>query len=228
MSIIREIALETLLGPLNEIERRHAPERLFVAGDVSLLRSGPRVSVIGSRNADSAAVSQTRSLVATLVDRGMTVVGGLAEGVDTAAHETALTKGGRTIAVLGTPLDQFFPAKNRALQSRLMETELVVSQFPLDSVVRRENFPIRNRTMALLGDATFIVAATEDSGTVYQAWEALRLGRLLFLSEAVAIDSALSWPSKLIHYGAQILSPDNFDIVLDEMPEVSRDELSLL
>ena len=76
--------------------------------------------------------------------------------------------------------------------------------------------------MALLSDATIIVEAGEKSGTLHQGWEALRLGRLLFLMESVAENRDLSWPSEMIRYGAQILTRDNLDLVLDAMPERSN------
>jgi len=219
---------EELLGQLNAVERKHTPARLFVAGDVELVRRGPRVSVVGSRKASEEALRRTRSLVGSLVEHGMIVVSGLAEGIDTAAHETALARGGHTIAVLGTPLDQVYPAKNRALQERLMREELVISQFPPGAPIQPKNFPIRNRTMALLSDATVIVEASEKSGTLHQGWEALRLGRLLFLLESVAMNPALSWPAEMIRYGAQVLSRENLEFVLEEMPEVPRGELAPL
>jgi hypothetical protein len=100
----REWSPEDLIGPLNEVERKNAPERLFLAGDADLLRSGRRVSIVGSRKVSPEGASRTRGLVKVLVERGITVVSGLAEGVDTAAHETAMNEGGRTVAVLGTPV----------------------------------------------------------------------------------------------------------------------------
>lgn len=216
--------LEELLGPLNEVERKNAPRELFVAGDVELLRSGPRVSVVGSRKASPEALSRARSLTRALVKRGIVVVSGLAEGIDSAAHETALAENGRTVAVIGTPLDEFYPAKNRNLQERLMREQLVVSQFPPGYPSKRENFPRRNRTMALLSDATVIVEAGEKSGTLHQGWEALRLGRLLFLMESLVTNKALRWPSEMIRYGAQVLSRENLELVLEEMPESPRGE----
>jgi DNA processing protein len=224
MEEAREVTPEELLGPLNEVERKHAPARLFVVGDARLFAAGPRVSVVGSRAASPEGLARTRALVHELVKRGITVVSGLAEGVDTAAHETALADGGRTVAVIGTPLEQAYPAKNRALQTRLMHEQLVISQFPAGAAVQPKNFPIRNRTMALLTEATIIVEAGEKSGTLHQGWEALRLGRLLFLLDSVAKNPALSWPAEMLGYGAQVLSRENLDLVLDEMPEFPRGE----
>ncbi len=220
----KQVKPEDVLGPLNDVERKNAPACLYVAGDLELLRRGPRVSVVGSRKASAEAVARARSLVKALVKRDIVVVSGLAEGIDSVAHETSLAERGKTIAVIGTPLDEFYPAKNRALQERLMREQLVVSQFPSGYPSKRENFPRRNRTMALLSDATVIVEAGEKSGTLHQGWEALRLGRLLFLMESVATDKALTWPAEMIRYGAQVLSRENLAVVLEEMPESTRGE----
>ena len=155
----------------------------------------------------------------------MVVVSGLALGVDTAAHATAIQGGGRTIAVLGTPLDQTSPVRNRELQARIMREHLAVSQFAPGSPVHGGNFPARNRTMALLSDATVIVEAGAQSGTEYQAWEALRLGRLLFVLKSVA-ETRHRWVGKLIHYGAQVLTDENLAVAMENMPErVSGEEI---
>ena len=99
------------------------------------------------------------------------------------------------------PLDQCYPKENTELQLRIACEQLLISQFPAGHPVAPENFPTRNRTMALLTDATVIVEAGEKSGALFQGWEALRLGRLLFLLENVATHPTLSWPKQLIHYG---------------------------
>lgn len=221
---IREFTVEELFGPLNAVERKNAPERLYTAGNAELLRRGARVSIVGSRKASTEGLKRTRTLAKALVERSIIVVSGLAEGVDYAAHEAALAAGGHTVAVIGTPLDQTYPAKHRALQERLMRDELVVSQFPSSYPAQPKNFPMRNRTMALLSDATVIVEAGEKSGTLHQGWEALRLGRLLFLMESVATNESLSWPKEMIRYGAQVLSRENLELVLNEMPEFTRGE----
>lgn len=220
----QQVKPEDVLGPLNEVERKNAPACLYVAGILDLLRRGPRVSVVGSRRPSDEGLARARVVTRALAKRGMVVVSGLAEGIDTAAHETALSEGGHTIAVLGTPLEKAFPAKNRELQTRLMRDELVVSQFPPGSAGGPRNFPMRNRTMALLTDATLIIEAGEQSGTLHQGWEALRLGRLLFLMESVVKNSALTWPAEMIRYGAQVLSRENLELFLEEMPELTRGE----
>lgn len=226
---VDEFDPEDLLGPLNEVEKKNAPRRLFIAGDRSLLLAGPRVSVVGSRNASARGLTLARALAQALVRRGAVVVSGLAEGIDTAAHEGAIAAGGRTIAVLGTPLTEYFPAKNRDLQQRIMREHLAVSQFAPGVPTRPHNFPMRNRTMALLSDATVIVEAGETSGTLHQGWEALRLGRPLFLDEALLHDPSLSWPSQMASYGAQTLrSPDDLEWMFDLLPERVRGEVAEL
>lgn len=207
-----------LLGGLNETERKNAPELLYYSGEATLLRAEKRVSVVGSRSVSTEGARRTRVLVTRLVELEIVIVSGLAKGVDSIAHETAIAQGGKTIAVLGTPLDQFYPKENRALQERLMRDHLVVSQFPPGYPVQKNSFPMRNRTMALLSDATIIVEAGEKSGTLHQGWEALRLGRPLFLLESVAQNPSLTWPAKMMDYGAEVLTRHNLDDLISETP----------
>ncbi|MBI4182084.1 MAG: DNA-processing protein DprA [Candidatus Aenigmarchaeota archaeon] len=215
---VAESTPSALLGQLNDVERKHAPERLFVAGDAAVLDSGPRVALVGSRRASPAGLNHARALAGFLVEHGVVVVSGLAEGIDTAAHEAALAAGGKTIAVLGTPLDQVYPASNRQLQERLMREYLVLSQFPPGERVRKWNFPMRNRTMALISHVTIIVEAGESSGSLHQGWEALRLGRPLFILEGVAENRSLAWPAKMREYGAIVLSPAHPEEVIEVLP----------
>lgn len=207
-----------LLGSLTEIERKNAPEKLYLEGDPSLISDGLRVSVVGSRNASSDGIRRAAVVTKALVARHIIVVSGLAAGIDTVAHTTAIEEGGRTIAVLGTPLDKAYPAENRSLLETIKRDHLAVSQFEIGYPTQPKNFPMRNRTMALLSDATIIVEAGEKSGTLHQGWEALRLGRLVFLLASVANNKALSWPAEMIKYGAQVLDRDNLGDVLKEIP----------
>jgi DNA processing protein len=108
----RTLTPEELLGPLNKVEQKHAPKLLYSAGDTSLLDEGARVSIVGSRKASPEGVRRASKLASVLVKQGMVVVSGLAEGIDTAAHTSAIRHGGRTIAVIGTPLDQAYPKQN--------------------------------------------------------------------------------------------------------------------
>lgn len=213
-----EFAPEDLLGPLNQLKRKYAPEMLFVAGDPALLRTGRRVSVIGSRKASPDALRRTRKLVRALVRHEIIVTSGLAAGVDTAAHRQAIASGGRTVAVLGTPVNRVYPKENADLYAEIVRAHAAVSQFPLGTQTRRGHFPQRNRTMALLSAATVIVAASEGSGTFYQAREALRLGRDLLVMESLVSRGVLE-VTDLLDSGAQILSDSNLNRWLGQLPE---------
>lgn len=204
------------MGGLNEYERRHAPDQLYAGGDVSLLGATVRVAVVGSRKATLPGRKRTARLVGGLVEHGVVIVSGLAAGIDTAAHEETLRVGGRTIAVIGTPLDEAHPASNASLQARLMREQLVVSQFPTGHPTLPSNFPRRNRTMALLCHASVIVEAGESSGTLSQGWEALRLNRPLFILKSVFEKTELTWPEEMRKYGAAVL--EDISQLLDVVP----------
>lgn len=195
-----------LLGPLNDLESKHAPSELFIAGDRSLLHHPGRVCVVGTREADPAALRRAARLSRILARHDIVVVSGLAAGVDTAAHRAAMAAGGRTIAVIGTPLDRSYPKENAELQAEIAAHHLVVSQFPIGQRVGRWCFPQRNRTMALIAGASVIVEAGESSGTLSAGWEALRLQRPLFIMKSIVTGRPdLKWTREMIHYGALIL-----------------------
>src|SRR5690242_18574062 len=102
----RVVTLDELLGPLNEVEQQNVPKTLFVAGDTGILEEGARVSIVGAPRASAGGIQRAAKLAGLLARKGIVVVSGRAAGIDTAAHEAAIRHGGRTIVVLGTPLDQ--------------------------------------------------------------------------------------------------------------------------
>lgn len=200
------LSAEELLGPLNTVEAKFAPKELHILGDPSLIHALPRVAIIGSRKASEEGLRRASRLARALVGERVAVVSGLADGIDTAAHTTAIQAGGRTIAVIGTPLDVAFPAKNRDLQSLIANEHLLVSQFGPGYPVTPKNFPMRNRTMALISHASVIIEAGETSGSLSQGWEALRLGRPLFLLQSIVDNKSLKWPKEMLDYGASVLT----------------------
>lgn len=220
-----ELTPEDLLGPLNDVEAKHAPKLLYAAGDVDMLRHAARVSIVGARKATDEGLRRARRLSNLLCGHGVVIVSGLAEGIDTAAHTGAIGAGGRTVAVLGTPLCETYPRSNAELQRRLMDEQLVLSQFAPGRPIQRGNFPTRNRTMALISDATVIIEAGETSGSLSQGWEALRLGRPLFIARSIADNAALAWPAKMLAYGAYVLSDDTLDELLALLPARGEAEL---
>lgn len=220
------VCMRDLFGAMNRFEIKHAPEGLYLDGNISLLSEGKRVSVVGSRKPSLEGQARTRAVTRALVEQGIIVVSGLADGIDTVAHETAIELGGSTIAVLGTPLTEAYPKSNGALLDRIKAEHLAVSQFAEGTPARRTNFPQRNRTMALISDATIIIEASEKSGTRHQGWEALRLGRMVFLLQSIVENSALSWPQEMIGYGAQILRREDLPAVLEDIPNFTAANIS--
>jgi DNA processing protein len=212
--------LEELIGPLNDIEKKYAPKQLYVAGQLPIPLPSPRVAVIGSRKASSNGLYAASSIAKVLAKHNIIVVSGLAEGIDSAAHKSAIEAKGHTIAVLGTPLDRFYPRENTQLQEFIMRKHLAVSQFPIGYPVQPKNFVIRNRTMALIADASIIVEAGNSSGSLHQGWEALRLGRPLFIWSPLMHDHSLNWTKKMAMYGAmEFTDPEE---VLDDLPSRQR------
>jgi DNA processing protein len=166
------------------------------------------VAVVGTRTPSKEGLSRTRKLVRELVADNFTVVSGLAAGVDRMAHETAIEAGGRTIAVIGTPLSHAYPKENSDLQRHIAKNFLVISQVPVkryESQDYRRNrffFPERNITMSALTVATIIVEAGETSGTLIQARAALHQGRKLFILDSCFRNPRLTWPAKFAEKGA--------------------------
>ena len=178
------------------------PPFLFLKGNVHLLNE-KSVCVVGSRNASVDSMKKTEKLVKALIKRNIVVNAGLAKGIDTATHKTALENGGRTIAVIGTPINQYYPKENKDLQLSIEEKGLVVSQFPPCNPVYRWNFPTRNGTMSGISLATIIMEAGETSGALRQADYALKQGRDVLIPQSAINNSSISWPKKYIKKGAQ-------------------------
>ncbi len=215
---MRELTPSELLGrQLNDVERKYAPKMLYVAGSLRIPLPGPRVAVIGTRNPSHEGIKAAAAITQKLVERGVMVVSGLARGIDTIAHKTAIKYGGKTIAVLGTPLNKFYPAENRPLQELIMREHMAISQYPIGHKTKPRDFVFRNRTMALISDASIIVEAGKTSGVVSQGWETLRLGRPLFLWKLL-LNKNLEWPEKMIKYGAVTLNDlDELNYVIEDL-----------
>jgi DNA processing protein len=169
---------------------------LFYAGDLGLL-SRPCVSIVGTRNASSHGKARATRLARSLVERGIVIVSGLAKGIDTAAHRSAIDSGGQTIAVIGTPLSKASPAENGPLQEMIWREHLLMSPFAEGTKVFPSNFPQRNKLMAAVSGATVIVEASSESGTLHQARACQDLGRWLFILKSVVEDN--EWPKRFLN-----------------------------
>jgi DNA processing protein len=190
-------ALEARQLDLLQNDRGPAEIRIFIAGDEVLL-TRHSVSIVGTREVSDEGKIRAARLARELAEAGVVVVSGLARGVDTAALTGAIESGGRTIAVIGTPLDKAYPAENAALQETIYRNHLLVSPFRQGEPTFKSNFPKRNRVMAAMSDATVIVEASDTSGTLHQAAECQHLGRWLFIMKSVIDDPYLTWPKKFL------------------------------
>jgi DNA processing protein len=168
---------------------------LYLAGARELL-SLPSVALVGSRKVSPEGEQRATQLARALVRRGVVVVSGLAEGIDHAAHLAALENGGRTIAVIGTPLERVYPAKHAELQQRIYQDHLLVSPFAPGARTFPSSFPERNRVMARLTRATVIIEASDTSGSLHQAVECEDFGRPLFIARSVLMNPNISWPKR--------------------------------
>ncbi|HEV7312770.1 DNA-processing protein DprA [Sphingopyxis sp.] len=188
-------------------EATHPVELLYYQGHWDLVHTRS-VAVVGTRDPSADGRARARKIVRSLVEDGFTIVSGMARGIDTVAHRTAIEADGRTIAVLGTPLSSHYPAENAELQDFIAREHLVVSQVPIERyaaqnpTTNRFFFPERNKTMSALTEATVIVEAGETSGTLVQAREALKQGRKLFILNSAFEDSRLTWPARFEEQGA--------------------------
>jgi DNA processing protein len=173
------------------LRRVYAPPPVLWVRGVLVAGEGERaVAVVGARGATALGLAFARTLARDLVSAGLTVVSGLARGVDTAAHRGAQDGRGRTVAVLGSGHDRFYPPENRALAEALLGNGAVVSEFPLGTGPWKQNFPRRNRVIAGWARAVVVVEAGAKSGALSTARAALDEGR-----EVMAVPGHPSQPA---------------------------------
>jgi DNA processing protein len=188
-------------------DAEHPVGLLYFQGNWELVNTRC-IAVIGTREPSGEGQLRAAKLARLLVADGFTVVSGLARGIDTAAHKTAIEADGSTIAVLGTPITECYPPENRALQQRIAAEHLIISQVPIvqysqqDVAANSDFFPARNATMSALTEATIIVEAGEMSGALVQARHALKQRRKLFILESCFQNPSLRWPESFAKQGA--------------------------
>jgi len=198
----------------------HPVEMLYYQGWWDLIDT-KSVAIVGTRKPSEDGVKRTRQLVRHLIQDDFTIMSGLAEGIDTAAHTAAIAEGGRTIAVIGTPLGHNYPKSNIALQKKIAEEYLLISQIPVERYeaqhpgVNRFFFPERNKTMSALSKATVIVEAGETSGTLIQARAAIKQKRKLFILNSCFENANLKWPEKYEKLGA--IRVRNYDDIRQQL-----------
>lgn len=189
------------------------PFVLFYKGDKNLLYDkGVNIGVVGSRKHTEYGKKVTEKLVKDLVDRKVTIISGLAKGIDSISHNIALDNNGKTIAVLGNGLDVYYPNENKKLQDRIADNGLLISEYPCFKDASKENFPKRNRIIAALSDGILVTEANNRSGSMITVSRALEMGKEIFCVPN-EIDKG-SGCNTLIKEGAKLVETVN-DILLE-------------
>jgi len=197
-----------------------SPPEIYVRGELAA-EDALAVAVVGARDATPYGLEVAGRLAEELAARGVTVVSGLARGIDSAAHRGALRAGGRTVAVLGSGIDVVYPPENRRLAAQIEGRGAVVSQFAPGTPPLAQNFPARNRVIAGLALGVVVVEATERSGSLITAALAAELGR-----EVMAVPGRVTSPQsrgahRLIQDGAALVQ-DGEDVIA-QLPARWRD-----
>lgn len=201
------------------------PLLLYAQGNIDLLKS-PGLAIVGTRKPTAYGRAITGRLASDLAGRGLTIVSGLARGIDSAAHRGALDAGGKTIAVLGSGIDVVYPAESKKLFAEIAEKGLLLSEFAVGSFPAPQNFPIRNRIISGLSLGVVIVEAAQYSGSLITARLGMEQNREVFAVPG-SLTNRFSWgPHILIKQGAKLVQ-DWRDIV-EELPAKVRQELSSL
>lgn len=196
------------------------PIVLFARGDISLLNT-LALAVVGTRRPTPYGIAVSERFSGDLARAGLTIVSGMARGIDTAAHRGTLSASGKTVAVLGCGVDVVYPSENRKLAADIAAQGLIISEFPMGSVAFPQNFPIRNRIVSGLSVGLLVVEGAQYSGSAITAKLALDQGRELFAVPG-NVTSKLSWgPNLLIKQGAKLVQDWN-DVIVDLPPAAQR------
>lgn len=191
------------------------PWALFAKGDVSLLGKEPKLSVVGSRQGTQYGKNAIRLLFPRLIEKGVVIVSGLAKGIDTFAHQSAITLNGRTIAVIAGGLDHIYPKENSGLALEMMKSQLVLSEYPPNTRPQKWHFPARNRIISGLSFGTLLIEANQKSGSLITANYAVHEGREVFAIPGSIFNPYSSGTNQIIQQGAKLIT--TADDILEEM-----------
>lgn len=221
---MREQGVELVLFSQEDYPQRlkhipDAPFGLFVKGRLPG-EDVPAVAVIGARECSEYGKYVARQLGAALGRQGVAVISGMAKGIDGISQEAAMEANGRSVAVLGSGVDVCYPAQNKGLYKRLMETGAVISSYPIGTPAYPRNFPARNRIVSGLADVVVVIEARAKSGTLITVDMALEQGREVYVVPGRVTDRLSEGCNRLIKQGAGVLlGPEEFVAELMELRE---------
>jgi DNA processing protein len=220
------ITMEDTAYPLRLAEIYDPPLLLFVRGEL-LEQDQHCVSIVGTRRASPYGLRMAEKFGRELAARGITVVSGLAAGIDTAAHRGALSAGGRTIAVLGNGVDVVYPQQNAELMDKITRQGAVISQFSMGTKPSPGHFPYRNRIISGMSQGTLIVEAPLSSGALITARQAAEQGREVFAIPGQVGITNSQGPHLLIREGAKLVETVEDILVELELPAEIRAEVAV-
>jgi DNA processing protein len=195
------------------------PVLLYVRGDASILNS-PSLAIVGTRRPTVYGTQMAERMGRDLAKRGLTIVSGLARGVDAIAHQGTTAVGGRAIGVLGTGIDVCYPKENKKLYEKVLERGAIISEFPTGFHPAPENFPVRNRIIAGMPLGVVIVEGKQYSGSLITARLAMEFGREVFGVPGNVTQEVSFAPNQLIKQGAKLVT--NAEDVIEELPTPVR------
>ncbi|HWC77056.1 MAG TPA: DNA-processing protein DprA [Blastocatellia bacterium] len=192
------------------------PIVLYVLGDLDAALDQAAIAVVGSRRCSTYGRNVAEKLSRELAERGITVISGLARGIDSAAHRGALEGKGLTVAVMGTGLDDIYPKENRKLADQIAAHGALLTEFPLETPPVSQNFPFRNRVISGLAQGVMVVEAAERSGSLITARLAMEQGREVFAVPGNVTSAKSFGPNYLIKDGAKLVQ--TWRDVVEELP----------
>lgn len=200
------------------------PIALYVRGDLDLACRRPCVAIVGSRRCSTYGVNAATSLARDLAEQGVTIVSGMARGIDGAAHRGALEAKGTTIAVIGTGLDVIYPKEHARLADEIAASGAIVSEFPLSTPPLAQNFPYRNRVLSGLCLGVLVIEAAEHSGSLITARLAQEQGREVFAVPGNITSQTSFGPNYLIKDGAKLVQ--HWRDVIEEFPREMKEKVA--
>ena len=191
------------------------PPILYIKGNL-LPEDSQSISIVGTRTASAYGKQVAEKMGSELALKGFTIVSGMAYGIDTVSHNGALRAGGRTIAVMGNGLDIIYPSQNSGLFERIISSGAAISEFPMGTQPKKENFPIRNRIVSGMSLGTLIIEASKKSGSLITADYALEQGREVFAVPGSIFSDTSKGTHDLIKQGAKLA--ESVTDIIDELP----------
>lgn len=203
---VKIITIEDDIYPYNLKQIEDCPPILYVLGNIDILANNNMLAVVGSRSASLSALKYAEQISSKVGDYGISVVSGLARGIDAAAHIGAVNTKGGTVAVLGTGIDVVYPKENEKLYQEISKKGVILSEYPFNTKPQASNFPRRNRIVSGLSKGVLVIEAGAQSGSMITANQALEQGRDVFAVPGAPYDSRSMGCNKLIKDGAYLVN----------------------